>query len=186
MRGAWLWPTFAALTLADGLLLRALPPYRGVPDDLAGTTLLAGFLNLVAVALVTPLAARRVRRRRPDLPKPIAENYTGTALVVAITVALAVAGVAHRPALAEEADDRAAQLAAVHAYVIDQAPEYRPGLPAADTLRVEDDLYRTCVPGPDPKRPLCLFVSTDQAPPGIRSDPDRAPNSAYRGHGGFD
>ena len=186
MRGAWLWPVFIGLTLLDGVLLRALPPYDAVPDDLYGTTLLAGFANLAAVALVAPLVARRVRRRRPDLPKAIAENYTGTALVVGITAVMLAAGLAHRPAVAAEDADRAAQLAAVHGYVQAQEPAFLQFLALADTLRIEEDLYRTCVPGSDPKRPLCLVVSTDQSPPGVRRDADRAPNSAYRVHGGFD
>jgi hypothetical protein len=32
---------------------------------------------------------------------------------------------------------------------------------------------------------MCLFVSTDQSPPGIRRDPDQEANDAYRVHGGF-
>ena len=79
----------------------------------------------------------------------------------------------------------AAVAASTHEYVLAQAPEYRPGLAGLDAMRVEEDLYRACVPGPDPKRWLCLFVTTDQSPPGVTADPDRAPNAAYRMHGGF-
>ena len=32
----------------------------------------------------------------------------------------------------------------------------------ADSLRVDEDLYRTCVPHPDPTRALCLIVDTSQ------------------------
>ena len=52
-------------------------------------------------------------------------------------------------------------------------------------MRLEEDLYRACVPGPDPKRWLCLFVNTEQRPAGVALDHDRAPNAAYRRHGGF-
>ena len=55
----------------------------------------------------------------------------------------------------------------------------------ADAMRLEDELYRTCVPGPDPKRWLCLFVNTRQRPAGVALDADRAPNAVYRGAGGF-
>ena len=185
MRGAWLWPTFVVATLADGVVLRELPFYEGGPRDLWGTTLLAGFANLVAVALVAPLVARALRRRRSDLPREVARNYAGTWLVCALLALAVIGGVVHRPAVRAEEADRSAQLLAVVEYVRSQAPEFEPGLHAADTLRVEDDLYRTCVPGPDPKRPLCLLVSTDQQPPGITRDLDRAPNDAYRRHGGF-
>ena len=46
-------------------------------------------------------------------------------------------------------------------------------------MRFGKDLYRTCVPGEDPDRWLCLFVFTDQNPPGLREDTNRAPNSTY-------
>ena len=54
-----------------------------------------------------------------------------------------------------------------------------------DARRLEEDLYRACVPGPDPERWLCLFVSTDQRPPGVSPTPTGRPNAAYRRHGGF-
>jgi hypothetical protein len=52
-------------------------------------------------------------------------------------------------------------------------------------MRLEDDLYRTCVPGRDPKRWLCLYVNTRQRPAGVTLDGDRTPNSDLRVHGGF-
>ena len=54
-----------------------------------------------------------------------------------------------------------------------------------DAMRVEEDLYRSCVPGPDPARWLCLFVTTEQRPAGVTLDGDQASNAAYRSHGGF-
>lgn len=185
MRGAWLWPTFALLTLADGFLLAALPPYDGAPPSMLPGVLLAGFANLFCVALPAPLTARWLRRRRPDLPRPVAENYAGTALLCALAALLIVAGVAHRPAAAAQQADRRAELGAVQHYVISQAPAYRSGLSRVDSIQLEPEMYRTCVPGPDPKRWLCLFVETDQQPPGVRLDSDKAPNSAYRSAGGF-
>ena len=96
-----------------------------------------------------------------------------------------VAGLAHRPAVAAEAADRRAQLAAVHDYVVSQEPEYRAGLARVDTIQIDAELYRSCVPGTDPKRWLCLFVGTDQHPAGIRLDADMASNQLYRAGGGF-
>jgi hypothetical protein len=186
MRGAWLWPTFVALTAVDGLVLLELPFYDAAPEDLYGTLLVAGFANLIAVALGAPLAARWLRRRRADLPREIARNYTGTALVCAVTVAFLAGGFAHRPAVRAAELALAQQSIAVREYVISQEPAYHSGLAEADYLRIDEDLFRTCVPGPDPRRPLCLLVSTDQHPAGVTRDPDRTPNSAYRVHGGFD
>jgi len=55
MRGAWLWPAFFGLTLLDGVVIWLLPPYEGAPPGLVGGFLLAGFANLLLVALVAPL-----------------------------------------------------------------------------------------------------------------------------------
>jgi hypothetical protein len=126
-----------------------------------------------------------VRRRRPDLPKLIAGDYASTAVLALLCVALLAAGLIHRPAVAAERADVAAVAASTHDYVVGEAPEYRGGLASIDAMRVEEDLYRSCVPGPDPQRWLCVFVSTDQQPPGVTEDPDRAPNAVYRSHGGF-
>jgi hypothetical protein len=53
-------------------------------------------------------------------------------------------------------------------------------------MRIQDDLYRTCVPGRDPKRWLCLYVDTKQRPAGVTLDNDRTPNSDLRVRGGFE
>jgi hypothetical protein len=185
MRGAWQWPAFAALTLLDGVLLVELPFYGDGPGTLAGGVLVAAFANLLAVAVVAPFAGWRLRRRRPDLPRLIANDYAGTAALALIAAGFALGGLLHRPALAAEREDVAAVAAGTHRYVVAQAPEYRDGLAAMDAMRLEEDLYRSCVPGPDPQRWLCVFVTTDQRPAGVTRDPDQAPNAAYRLHGGF-
>ena len=177
MRGAWMWPAFVVLTLLDGIALEVLPIEGDGPGGVVPGVLLAGFANLIAVAALAPLAGRRLRRARPDLPRSIADNYAGTALLclgAAVTLAL---GLVHRPQARAEEADRSAMAGAVHDYVVAQAPQYRDGIAAAEAVRLADELYRACVPGPDPRRWLCLFVSTDQRPAGVTLDPDRAPNS---------
>jgi hypothetical protein len=185
MRGAWQWPAFAVLTLIDGVLLTRLPFYDDGPGSLVAGLLVAGFANLLAVAVVGPLIGLRLRRRRPDLPKLIATDYASTGVMVAICLAFLAGGLLHRPALQAARAELGAVVASTHDYVLAREPEYRDGLPGIDAMRVDDDLYRSCVPGADPRRWLCLFVSTDQSPPGVTEDPDRAPNAAYRMHGGF-
>ena len=90
MRGAWLWPS---LRRADA---RRRRPAQHLP--LAGDGPGHRRRRVADRRLREPLRrrgrsrrspARRIRRRRPDLPKPIAENYAGTALVGAIAAALA-------------------------------------------------------------------------------------------------
>ena len=185
MRGAWQWPAFCALTLLDAVLLTRVPFYDEGPGTYLGGVLVAMFFNLLAVAVVGPLLGLRLRRLRPDLPRVIASDYASTAVLLAITALLFAGGLLHRPAVAAEHADVAAVAASTHDYVVRQAPEYRDGLASIDAMRVEEDLYRSCVPGADPRRWLCLFVTTDQSPPGITVDPDRAGNLAYRSHGGF-
>lgn len=186
IQGPWLWPAFVVLTFAAGVLLQRLPFYGAGPGTLMGGVLLAGVANLLLVAVVAPFGGRWLRRIRTDLPRQIASDYAGTGLLVLFVALLVAGGVAHRPFVQAQAADRRAQLMAVHDYVLTQAPSHQPWLGSADSMRIENDVYRTCIPGPDPKRPLCLIVNTDQVPAGVRVDSDRAPNAVYRMHGGFE
>lgn len=186
MRGAWLWPCFALLTLVDGVLLDRLPPYGDGPGTFVAALLLAGFVNLFVVAVLAPLAGRPLRRRRRDLPRMIADNYAGTALILGAAAVLLVAGLAHRPALAAERQDEAAAAARTRDYVLAEAPaEYHRRVAEMDVMRLKEDEFRSCVPGSDPRKWFCLFVSTAQQPAGASRDPDLAPNTAYRLQGGF-
>jgi hypothetical protein len=175
MRGAWQWPAFVVLTAADALLLARLP-FRGGGADTVGAVLLAGFFNLLVVAVAAPMLGLAVRARRRDLPSVVARDYAGTALLAAVTCALVVGGILHRSAVVEERADRAAAMAGVHDYVITQAPRFLAGLRQPDIVRLETDHYRVCVYGAE-RLPLCLFVNTDQQPAGIHRDPSREPNT---------
>ena len=187
LRGAWQWPAFMALTLVDAVLLVLLPPYDGAPENLFPGVLLAGFANLLAVVVLAPVLGRALRRRRPDLPRFVASNYAGAAMVAGITVLLLAGGLAHRSAAQAEEGRRQTVAAALHAYVVEQAPQYRDSLGAVDTIRIDTDYYRACIPGDDARHWFCLFVTTDQHPPGITRDTEELSNSeAYRPYGGFD
>jgi hypothetical protein len=179
-RGAWQWPAFLALTALDAIVLAVLPFYEPGPGGLFPALLLAGFANLVAVAVVAPLLGRLVRRRRPDLPRVVARDYAGTMLLVAGFVLVVVGGVAHRPAAVAADADRAAVLAGVHAYVLGQEPSLRGRLGETDVLLLVADYYRACVPRRQPRRWLCLFVSTDQRPAGLTVDPSETSNAEQR------
>ncbi|MDX6697787.1 MAG: hypothetical protein QOE65_1184 [Solirubrobacteraceae bacterium] len=174
-----MWPAFGAFTLLDGLLIHARP-LDGDATGLLPALILAAVFNLIAVAVLGRMGGWVLRRRRRDLPAIVAHDYAGTACLFAVAGVVALVGVLHSPAVDESRADFSAQSAAVHDYVIAAAPpEYRRNLRHADSLRLGADLYRTCVPGPDPRRALCLFVSTDQHPPGVRVDPNREPNRSF-------
>jgi hypothetical protein len=175
MRGAWQWPAFAVLTVADAVLIARLP-FRGDGADALGAVLLAGFFNLLVVGVAAPLCGLLVRRVRPDLPSVVARDYAGTALLALVTGALVAGGLAHRSGVVEENADRAALMMGVHDYVLSQAPAFQGGLRAPDVVKLEPDRYRACVYG-SARLPLCLFVNTDQRPAGIRRDPSREPNT---------
>jgi hypothetical protein len=186
MRGAWQWPAFTALTVLEAVLLNALPVWGDGPGSFAGGLLLAGCLNLIVVAVLAPMFGMLLRRRRRDLPRAIAADYAGTVLLGLLALGLLGGGLGHRSALRHEQAARAAAMIQAAHYVRLQAPAYRRGIERMDTIRVEDAMYRACVPGADPERPLCLFVRTDQTPPGVTRDPDRTPNASYRSRGGFE
>ena len=181
LRGAWQAPVFVLATLLDAIVLSALP-VSGEGADFVPAFLLAGFLNLGVVAVLAPAGGLLLRRRRPALPFFVARDRAATGLLLALVTGLVVAGLAHRPAVLEAERDFAAQAEAVRRHVASQAPaRFRPYVGAADTVKQGDDLFRTCVPGPDPDRAYCLFVSTDQSPPGIQRDPDQRPNAVVSG-----
>jgi hypothetical protein len=176
MRGAWLWPAFFALTAVDGALIVLLPPWEGAPEDAIGGVLMAGFANIAAIAALGPLAARALRSRRRDLPRVVAFDYAGTALLVVLTGALLAAGLAHRPAEAAARGDEAAMFGAVHEFVLREEPGWLGGLGRVDAVLLAPDVYRACVPGDDPRRSLCLIVDTDTRPARVSRDGSMQPN----------
>ena len=185
-RGAHQWPAFWLLTLADALLLGELPIAGDGGTAFVPALLLAGFFNLVAVAVLAPLAGAALRRRRPDLPEVVARDHSGTVLLLCVTAALLVGGLIHRGELRDTEHDRLVQRAAALAFMRSQAPpEYRRNLPATTTIKMEDELFRTCVPGDDPDRWFCVYVATDTSPPGVTADANRESNESLRAAGGF-
>jgi hypothetical protein len=183
LRGAWEWPAFFVAVAAEAVLLNVLPVAGDGPRDVFAAVLLAGCLNVIILAVLAPLGGRLLRLRRRDLPRPIAADYVGAGLIGVLLAALVVAGLVHRPERMHERAARAAQWQAVSLYVTHNMPAYASRLGEADTIRIETDEYRTCLPSDDPNRAVCMFVNTDQDPPGITRS-DGTPNALYR-LGGF-
>ena len=182
MRGAWQWPAFAVALVVDTVLLSRLPIAGDQGPDPFPALLLAGFFNLIVVAVGAPLAGAWLRRRRRTLPKVVADDRAGTVLLVGLAGVLLVLGLAHRPAVREERDAVTAQARQARAFVLAQAPRpFRANVDRMDTWKQGPGLYRTCVPGPDPRRDFCVLVTTDQSPPGVTRDPDQRPNATVAG-----
>jgi hypothetical protein len=181
LRGAWQWPTFAALTLVDAVVLARLP-FAGGRSSLLGAFLAAGFMNLAVVAVVPRAAGVLLRRRRPHLPREIAADAAGTAGLVGLTALLIAGGVAHRPALQQDDATRAMAIDAARRFAAHSAPAaYVVNLHRSDTWQQGASLFRTCFPGRDPRRDFCVIVRTDEPAPIVRRDPDQRPNATIAG-----
>jgi hypothetical protein len=182
LRGATMWPAFLLAVVVDTVLLRALPIAGDTAPDVFAAVLLAFFFNLVVVAVGAPLAGRIWRGRRPGLPKVIADDRAGTALIALLALGLLVAGMVHRPVVQARARTFDLQAATARAFVLDQAPAaFRANVGRMDTWKQGPDLYRTCVPGPTATRSFCVFVDTRHDPPLVVRDHDQSPNSVLVG-----
>jgi hypothetical protein len=185
LRGAWLRPTFAVVTVLEVPLLHWLP-LAGERTGVVGALLLAGSLNLIAVALFGGLGGVALRRRRRDLPKVVADDYAGTAALALVAAVFVAVGIAHRPELAAQREAFGEQSLAVRRWIDANAEGFeRAHVGAATTVRIDADLYRTCVPTSDPRRWLCLIVDTAASPPGVKPDPNRESNASFNPRGGF-
>jgi hypothetical protein len=184
LRGAMLWPAFVVAVLVDAVLLDRLPVSGDAGPGLFAAVLLAGFLNLGLVAVAAPLAGHWLRRRRPEMPTVIATDRAGAVLLAAACALVAVLGLMHRSTVRAAREDLRAQAAQARRFVLSQAPrEFQANADHLDTVKEGHDLYRTCVAGPDPDRAFCVFVNTDQSPPGVTRDPDQRPNAAVERSG---
>jgi hypothetical protein len=182
MRGGTLWPAFLAAVVVDALLLELLPVAGDDGPGLFAAVLLAGFVNLFVVAVCAPLAGRWLRRRHPGMPKLVADSQAGTVVLGVVVVLLAGLGLVHRPVVQAANADFAAQSAAARRYIVGHAPlEYRASVDRLSTWKQEHDLYRSCVPGTDPRRDYCLIVDTSSSPPRVTPDPDQRPNATVAG-----
>ncbi|MBA2262914.1 MAG: hypothetical protein H0W03_09630 [Solirubrobacterales bacterium] len=186
LRGAWMWPVFAVLTLVDAVLLHALP-LAGQATGLVAGLLLGAFFNLLVIAVVAPLVAILVRRRRPDLPRVVAVDYVGAVLMLGVTATFLAIGLSHRSTILASQDAMALQADVASRYVAAQGPpDHQARVHEMTTLQIEDQLYRTCVPGGDPDRWLCLFVDTSTSPAGVTLDANRESNASFNRPGGFE
>lgn len=178
-----MWPTFAVLTLAEGVALHKWPPtgFR-IPDVVIGS-IIALFANIFLVGVLAPWLARRVVERdrqggRERFPPEVYLDRTATALLVLGAVGTLAAGLANiRVSTAEtdalkEAGDRAEAYVDTHA-----DPEIKQRLNGANSARLGDGLFRVCIPRIDARRQYCVFVDTRRDT--VRQDPSTLPNQQF-------
>ncbi|MDQ6605817.1 MAG: hypothetical protein M3Z06_04625 [Actinomycetota bacterium] len=161
LRGAWMWPAFVALTVADGLVGSSLPP-TGDSWNGVGAALLGGFFNLIGIILLSVPLGMLLRRMRRDLPRVVARDYAGTLVVLSVTAVLLIAGLVHRPQVLVHRQAMADAIARAQAWIGDRAPaEFRRNLRFVSTFTIESGrMYRTCVPGAQDARTFCVIVDT--------------------------
>lgn len=161
-RGAWLWPAFAAVTILDALLGRALPP-SGDTQSLVGAGLVACFLNLLGIVLLGRLFGAILRRRRRDLPRIVARDYGGTTAIVTIAAVLLAAGLINHSTVIEHQQAKRDAIVRAEAWIGDHAPaEFRSHMALVDTYAIEPgSIYRVCMPSSrGGARTYCVVVST--------------------------
>ncbi len=156
-----MWPSFIALTLLDALIGNQLPP-SGDSQTLVGAALVAMFLNLMGVILLSRPVGMLVRRRRRDLPMLIARDYGGTLVLLAITALLVLAGLAHRPAIDANRSAMRDAIARAQAWIGDRAPDqFRRDVSLVSVYAIEPgSIYRACVPSSEGPRTYCVVVDT--------------------------
>lgn len=183
-----MWPTFIVVTLVDGLILHRLPPV-GTGVELIPAILLATFGNLVLIGAVAPWLARRTWSRQP-VTQPAApprarlevlSDRIGTGLLVATIVGVVAAGLAARPTVVSETEDTERNANAFRALILRSGDdELIRNLETANTIRLGEDFFRTCVARDDRERYFCAFVDTSRHPPDVDVDGSAEPNSAFK------
>jgi hypothetical protein len=186
--GAWRWPAFLVFTAVDGVLLHLLPPI-GSDIDLVFGLIVASFGNLALLSIVD-LLARFWERKRVELGRPggpptavVMDRIAGGLLLIG-AVGLLAAGLGNRRVIVSETEATEENAHAVERWVPRFAPpEYRQrdNIEAANTIRLADGFFRTCIPDDTRLRQLCLFVDTKRDPASVRRDPSTTPNSEYPG-----
>lgn len=188
LRGAWMWPSFIAITLLDGLLLHLLPPV-GTGIDLIPAILLATFGNLVVIGVAAPWLARRTWKRRPAAepgtpPRAqleVLSDRIGTGLLLATVVGVLAAGLAARPTVVSETEATERNAEAFRSFVLSRGDqELIRNLETANTVRLGEDFFRTCVARDDRERYFCAFIDTSKDPPDVDVDGSAEPNSVYK------
>ena len=184
LRGAWMWPSFVAVTLIDGILLHKLPPI-GTGVDLIPAILLATFGNLILVGAVGPWLARRMWKRRPaaDPGAPakaqleVLSDRIGTGLLVASIFGVLAAGLAARPTVIAETDAKGGGRTGPACL---RPAQRRPGADrneeTANAARLAEGYFRICIARDDRERFACFFLDTNKQPTEIVRDPSAKPN----------
>jgi hypothetical protein len=158
-RGAWMWPTFVILAIADGPIGHALPINPPSQSVISGVVV-GLVLNLICIVVLSPVLGALLRRVRPDLPVAIARNYAGVLCVLLVTAGFVGIGLAKRSTISH--DSAAMHDAVVRAagYIGDHAPApFAARAEHLDVIAIEvGSIYRVCVDNAQQTRDYCVVV----------------------------
>jgi hypothetical protein len=189
LRGAWMWPAYALLTVLDAVILHKLPP---VSDgfDFIPALIVSSFANLFLMGAVAPWLGRRLAARERaaggnGLPLTVRvevmKDRSAAVLLAVATMGLIAAGLAARPLVIAETEDRERQVELLQDYVhTDAPPEIRANADIANTIKLEDGLFRSCINYNDRTRVWCVFIDVDAEPPTVTKDPSTLPNQEFK------
>ena len=189
IRGAWQWPAYAVLTLLDALILHELPPAHADIRFVAGL-IMASFANLFLMGAVAPWLAKRLARRERagggngvplSVRTEVLKDRTAAVLLALATLGLLTTGIASRPVNVNETEKLERNGELFREFVLQEAPhEIVRNLDTANTIRLEEGLFRTCVNYDDRSRVWCAFVDVDAEPPTVTKDPSTLPNQEFK------
>ena len=189
LRGAWQWPAYALLTVLDAVILHELPPGSEGVDFVPGL-IVASFGNLFLMGVVAPWLGKRLAQREQahegngiplSVRTEVFKDRSAAALLVIATLGLLITGVANRPLKVNETERLERNADLFSDFVRQEAPdEIVRNIETANTIRIEEGFFRTCVNYDDRTRVWCAFIDVDAKPPLVRKDPSTLPNQEFK------
>jgi hypothetical protein len=158
-RGAWMWPAFVVMGIADGVIGHELPINPPRQSVIAGVVV-GLVLNLICIVVLSAPVGALLRRLRPDLPVLIARNYAGTGCVLLVTAGFVGIGLAKRSTIAHDSAAMHDAVVRAAAYIGDHAPaQFQAQAERSDALAIQEgSIYRVCVWNADHSRDYCVIV----------------------------
>jgi hypothetical protein len=189
LRGAWQWPAYALLTLLDAVILHELPPGSGSVELIPGL-IVSSFANLFLMGAVAPWLGKRLAQRERvgsgngiplSVRTEVMKDRAAAVLLGLGTAGLLVAGLASQPLKVNETEKLEQNAELFSDFVADKAPpEIVRNVDTANTIRLEEGYFRTCVNYDDRTRVWCAFIDVDAEPPVVRRDPSTLPNQEFK------
>jgi hypothetical protein len=111
----------------------------------------------------------------------VLSDRIGTGLLLATVVGVLAAGLAARPTVVSETEDTQRNAEAFRQLILAHGDqELIRNLETANTVRLGEDFFRTCVARDDRERYFCAFIDTSTNPPDVDIDGSAEPNSVYK------